>query len=138
MPIAREKATASFLAGADGMSSVHNQPRMDAIWNAQRRGAAVSDFPAFSGICAGAPVPEMTVYLATQEDVRQFRIGYTIAGAVCGLLIVLELAVLAATQPHAQKICPPGQAQIGQICARANTSSFRLRPESASARRSSP
>jgi hypothetical protein len=102
------------------------------------KGVAVSDFPAFSGICAGAPVPEMAVYLTTQEDVRQFRIGYTIAGAVCGLLILLELAILAATQPHAQKPCPPGQPRIGKICAGSDTLNYRLRPGSVSARRSSP
>ena len=131
-----EKATASFLAAADGMSSVHNQPHMDDIWNAQRRRVGIADSPAFSGICAGAPVPDMAVYLATKEDVRQFRVGYMITAAACGLLIVLELAILATARPHAQNACLSAHEQIEQICTAAGTSSFR--PESASARRSSP
>jgi len=100
------------------------------------KGAGGSDFPASSGICAGTPVPEMAVYLRTAEDIRQFRVGYMIAAAACGLLIVLELAILAAARPHAQNACLSGHEQIEQICTAAGTSSFR--PESASARRSSP
>ena len=94
-----------------------DQQQRGRIEAAARHRVSISDFPAFSGICAGAPVPEMVAYLATQEDIRQFRLGYTIAAIICALLIALELALLAARPPHARQVCPPGRAGSDAVCA---------------------
>ena len=63
--------------------------------DAQRLPAG-GDAALFCGLCAGAPGLEAAA--GSAAEVRQFWIGYRLVGAVCALVLLAELAGLAALE----------------------------------------
>ena len=62
-----------------------------------RRLPAGVDAALFCGLCAGAPGLEAAA-AGSAAEVRQFWIGYRLLGAVCALVLLAELAGLAALE----------------------------------------
>jgi hypothetical protein len=87
-----QAAAATFTGGATHFPYCKQRTEVHA--ERQHAISAISQVAMFSGICAGAPGPDIVAYVRTPQDVHQFRTGYLIMAAVCAFLMLIEMAVL--------------------------------------------
>lgn len=105
------------------MTLFRDQRRAAASGNADRHGTVFSacELAGFYGVCAGASLPEIVSCIGTRHDAHQFRVGFTVTGIVCALMILFELAILDAVHAHAREACPAGYRLVEKICVSSTT-----------------